>query len=334
MSGAFRAALALVMLLMTGAAYAHDSRPVYLEITRLAPSAFSAKLQVPVSVPVENLPELVVPPDCSVLATGLLERTGDSYRKQGRIECAAPVPEFFVAFAYAAGNPSLSTLVRYISDDGAANTEILSPDRDKWVLTARRGLAGMDYLGLGIYHILVGYDHLLFLGSLVWIAGTLRRVLVTVTGFTAAHSLTLGLAAFDVVRLPIIPLEASIALSIVFLANELVKGRRDNLTWRRPVAVSTVFGLLHGFGFAAALGEIGLPSDEMVLSLMLFNLGVEAGQLLVLLLGAALLLVLRRESVTPIAKRFSPVMGQKVFGYLSGIFAAFLVLLRISAVTA
>lgn len=95
----------------------------------------------------------------------------------------------------------------------------------------------------------------------MWIAGTWRRILITITGFTLAHSATLILSALNVVRLPIPPVEAAIALSIVFLATEIVRGPRQSLTWRYPIAVSSSFGLLHGFGFAAALNEIGLPQS-------------------------------------------------------------------------
>ncbi len=115
---------------------------------------------------------------------------------------------------------------------------------------------------------------------LLWIAGTTRRVLVTITGFTLSHSVTLILSALQVVTVPVKPVEAVIALSIVFLATEIARGKRDSLTWRYPIAVSSSFGLLHGFGFAAALSEIGLPQKELITGLLFFNVGVEIGQTL------------------------------------------------------
>ena len=136
------------------------------------------------------------------------------------------------------------------------------------------------YTVFGIEHILGGIDHLLFIACLVLIAGTGRRILITITGFTLAHSITLTLAALELVRLPIPPIEAVIALSIVFLAREIALQRRDTLPWRYPIAVSASFGLLHGFGFASALSEIGLPQTEIPAALLAFNVGVEIGQIL------------------------------------------------------
>jgi hypothetical protein len=112
------------------------------------------------------------------------------------------------------------------------------------------------------------------------IAGSWRRILVTITGFTVAHSMTLALAALNLVWVPIPPVEAVIALSIVFLAVEIARRRRDTLTWRYPIAISGSFGLLHGFGFASVLNEIGLPQTEIPAALLFFNVGVEIGQIL------------------------------------------------------
>lgn len=138
------------------------------------------------------------------------------------------------------------------------------------------------YLVFGVEHILTGFDHLLFVACLIFIAGASgdrwRRILVTITGFTVAHSITLTLAALELVRLPISSIEATIALSIVFLAREIALNKRDTLTWRYPIAVSATFGLLHGFGFASALSEVGLPHSEIPAALLAFNLGVEIGQ--------------------------------------------------------
>ena len=136
------------------------------------------------------------------------------------------------------------------------------------------------YLVFGVEHILSGMDHLLFIACLIFIAGTWRRILVTITGFTIAHSLTLTLSALELIRLPVPPIEATIALSIVFLAREIALDRRDTLTWRYPIAVSAGFGLLHGLGFASALKDIGLPQTEIPAALLAFNVGVEIGQIM------------------------------------------------------
>ena len=162
-----------------------------------------------------------------------------------------------------------------------------------------RETGALSYLRLGAEHLLTGVDHLLFLLGLVLVVAGRRRVqgspflrpmLTTVTSFTVAHSLTLGLAALDLVAVPQGPVELLIAVSILLLAVELARhgDEADTLTYRRPEAVAFGFGLLHGFGFAGALGETGLPHDAIVPALLFFNLGIELGQLAVV---AALVLL-------------------------------------------
>ena len=137
-----------------------------------------------------------------------------------------------------------------------------------------------SYTLFGIQHILEGYDHLLFVLCLLIIASSLKKLLWAITGFTVAHSLTLVLSALDWVIIPIAPVEAIIALSIIFLAVEIAKHNTQSLSYRYPVAVSSSFGLLHGFGFASVLLELGLPQNDKLLALGFFNVGVEMGQLI------------------------------------------------------
>ena len=173
-------------------------------------------------------------------------------------------------------------LIRIERLDGSSIIERLGAANPSFVVaeTPTRMEVARTYTVFGIEHILEGLDHLLFVACLVLIARTAKRILITITGFTIAHSITLSLAALEVVKLPIPPIEATIALSIVFLAREIALKRRDTLTWRYPIAVSGSFGLLHGFGFASALGEIGLPQSEVPAALLAFNAGVEIGQIL------------------------------------------------------
>ena len=138
----------------------------------------------------------------------------------------------------------------------------------------------LTYTVLGIEHILGGPDHLLFVLCLLFIARSGKKLLWCITGFTIAHSITLIAASLDWVAIPIPPVEAAIALSIVFLASEIIKRREASLSLRYPATVSSSFGLLHGFGFASVLSDIGLPAEETVLALLSFNVGVEIGQLL------------------------------------------------------
>jgi hydrogenase/urease accessory protein HupE len=138
------------------------------------------------------------------------------------------------------------------------------------------------YLHLGVEHILFGIDHLLFVLALLLLVKGWWRLVQTVTAFTVAHSLTLAAATLGFVHVPQQPVEAVIALSIVFVASEIVHERQDRsgLSARQPWIVAFAFGLLHGFGFAGALSEVGLPQTAIPVALLFFNVGVELGQLL------------------------------------------------------
>lgn len=153
-----------------------------------------------------------------------------------------------------------------------------------------------SYFVLGVEHILTGYDHLLFVIALVLLLGRMRPVIKAATAFTVAHSITLIGSTLGLVGLAQAPVEALVALSIVFLAVEIAKQKPDapSLTERLPWMVAFLFGLLHGFGFAGALREIGLPESDVPTALLTFNLGVEAGQLVIVSLVVAVLAALRR----------------------------------------
>ena len=174
---------------------------------------------------------------------------------------------------------------------------------------SRLGLAG-TYLALGTEHILGGIDHLLFvLGLLVLVSG-FGALVKTITAFTVAHSITLGASVLGYIPIDRAPIEAAIALSIVLLAREIVVGYqgRVHLTHRKPWLVAFVFGLLHGLGFAGALGELGLPGSAIPLALLFFNLGVEAGQLLFVLVLLALHRLLQGTTRARLPK-WEPVLG-------------------------
>jgi hydrogenase/urease accessory protein HupE len=145
-----------------------------------------------------------------------------------------------------------------------------------------RGEIARAYVVLGIEHILTGFDHLLFVASLLFLVGFRRRLIGTITAFTLAHSITLACSVFGVIALRSPPVEASIALSIVLVATEALR-ERDTLARRMPALVSFLFGLVHGLGFAGALKDIGLPKSHLPLALFTFNVGVEIGQLLTVL---------------------------------------------------
>ena len=141
------------------------------------------------------------------------------------------------------------------------------------------------YIVLGIEHILTGYDHLLFVIALLFLVGFNRQLFLTITAFTVAHSVTLACSALDVLTLRSLPVEASIALSIVLVAGEALHEGQQTLARRRPVLVAFLFGLVHGLGFAGALKEIGLPENHLLTALLTFNVGVEIGQLMTVAIG-------------------------------------------------
>jgi hydrogenase/urease accessory protein HupE len=177
----------------------------------------------------------------------------------------------------------IDVLVRLQRSDGTAQVVRLTPltpafvveDAPRWTAVAT------TYLGLGVEHILLGIDHLLFVLAMLLLVRSWGRLVATITAFTVAHSITLALATLGFVHVPPQPVEAAIALSIVFVATEIVHGRmgRTGLTERWPWVVAFAFGLLHGLGFASALREVGLPEQAIPAALLFFNLGVELGQL-------------------------------------------------------
>lgn len=181
-------------------------------------------------------------------------------------------------------------LVRITTRDGRAFDYVVRPSQPtlRLNLSPAQGIAVPGYLKLGVAHILTGFDHLLFVFGLMLLIGPNWRLVKAVTAFTAAHSITLGLAALGYLRFPSAAIEALVALSILFVAMELLPGRRDDntLAHRRPWTIAFLFGLLHGMAFAGVLSEIGLPPGAAPQALLLFNVGVELGQLL--FIGAAL----------------------------------------------
>jgi hydrogenase/urease accessory protein HupE len=194
-------------------------------------------------------------------------------------------------------------LVRFTATDGSAISAVLRADSPSLVLPGagpgarpRLGIAS-TYFGAGVEHLLGGWDHLLFILGLVLLVKRPRALLGTVTAFTAAHSVSLALAVTGVVRAPPAPAEAAIALSLLLLAGELARGAdpaAPTLTRRRPWLMAFAFGLVHGLGFAGGLRALGLPAGQVPLALLMWNLGVEAGQLALVLVALGLLRLLGR----------------------------------------
>ena len=286
--------LAIILTLAAPMAYAHDARPNYVQITETEANTFSVSWKVPASMPGAALPYPILPEGCVAERQPAWQQAGSEYLGQQVFRCDAELSGRVVGIEFPIINPSLSTLYRIRLANGEEHLRILKPSETEWTVpnAEDRFAVATEYTSLGVEHIWIGVDHLLFVACLLFIARTPRRLLITITGFTVAHSLTLVLSALDFVRIPTPPVEAAIALSVVFMAWEIVKGDETSLTHRYPVAVSSSFGLLHGFGFAAVLRAIGLPQIELPTALLFFNVGVEIGQILfVIALLAAFFIV-------------------------------------------
>ncbi len=283
--------LCAVVLLWSPPARADDNRPLTIQIEQAADGAVSARWKIPPYLAAGQAPALTPPANCA--AAPQIRRWSDSlgHWQEVRWDCAGPLSGTQIGLEWPGFNPGLATIARIEGPQGRVETVLLAPDETLLTVPPQQELEEASgfgtfqrFVGLGFDHILEGWDHLLFVSGLIIVAGTWRRILVTVSGFTLAHSATLALAALDLVRLPPRAVEAAIALSIVFLAVEIARGRRDTLTWRRPVAVASVFGLLHGFGFASVLREVGLPDGALIEALLAFNIGIEIGQVVFALL--------------------------------------------------
>lgn len=263
-------------------ARADDNRPLSITVIQESPETFRVRWKVPAVIEARHLPEIS---QAECLEAGPRRRSSDALGHWAEVawHCPSGIADKAIKIIYPKANPNLATIARFHpADKDQPQTVLMLPHETVLTFAAPGRESGTfrDFIVLGIEHIWIGIDHLLFVAGLVFIARTPRRVLTTVTGFTIAHSITLALSTLDFVRLPIATVEAVIALSIVFLAVEIVKGRRETLTWRRPVVVASAFGLLHGFGFSAALREIGLPQGSFVSSLLAFNCGIEIGQMI------------------------------------------------------
>jgi hydrogenase/urease accessory protein HupE len=269
-------------MLAAATATAHDARPNYVQVTETELNTFSVMWKVPASMPGGALPYPTLPEGCLADRQPTWRLTGAEYLGQQVFRCDAGLSGRTVGIEFPTINPSLSTLYKISLANGEEHLRILKPSETKWTVpdAEERFAVATEYTWLGVEHIWIGIDHLLFVACLLFIARTPRRLLITITGFTVAHSITLALSALDLVRIPTPPVEAMIALSVVFMAWEIAKDNRDSLTHRFPVAVAASFGLLHGFGFAAVLRDIGLPQTELPTALLFFNVGVEIGQIL------------------------------------------------------
>jgi hydrogenase/urease accessory protein HupE len=293
----FRQIVAGLLLAMpfVFSAHAHEVRPAYLEIKETVPGQFSLLWRTPVLAGMRLPVALKLPDDVRNLKEPVVQELADSLVERRWIEAdpkglAGKHIEF----------PGLQltitdVLVRYAMLDGREGTAIVGPAQPWLEIGAAQswlGVAG-NYIVHGIEHILFGADHLLFVLGLLLIVKDRWMLLKTITAFTVAHSVTLGVATLGYANVPDLPLNAAIALSILFLGPEIVRSWRGqtSFTIRNPWVVAFAFGLLHGFGFASALTSAGLPRPDLPLALLSFNVGVEIGQLSIV----SLVLLLERS---------------------------------------
>jgi hydrogenase/urease accessory protein HupE len=265
-------------------AHADEFRPAYLEIRPAGAETYDLLWKVPAPGGDRRLALYVrLPPGGSDVTEPRAGFVGAAHIERRRIHQPGGLEGRTIAIDGLAGSGA-EVLARVERDDGTAQVIRLLPSRTTFEVEASTGKleVARTYVLLGIEHILLGVDHLLFVLALLIIVRGGTRILLTVTAFTVAHSITLVAATLGWLALPGAPVEATIALSIAFLAREIAMTRRGKtgLTERMPWLVAFVFGLLHGLGFAGALAEIGLPQNAIPLALLCFNVGVEAGQLL------------------------------------------------------
>ena len=275
-------AIALVVAILPAAA--HESRPSYLEISEQTAGRYELLWKRPARGERTLGLSLAWPAPCADIAPGSAQKVPGATVERRLVDCGGASLTGKRVGIDGLSATLTDTLVRIAFLDGTSQTTLVRPSQP-WVDIAGpppNAEVAAGYFVLGVEHILLGLDHLLFvLGLTLIVRGTLLLV-KTITAFTIAHSFTLGLATLGHVSLPSAPVEAVIALSILFLASELARQSRGRpgLTERAPWLVAFAFGLLHGFGFAGALAEVGLPQSDIPLALLSFNLGVEAGQLL------------------------------------------------------
>ncbi len=276
------AALALLLLVPTSLV-AHPLAPALLQIReqpdgKVEVSWKTSLLQVRGSRVVP-----VLPPECTQVGEARAAESGESVTETWTVDCGRDGLVGRTIGVRGLGEGRNDTLLRIALADGRTIQEVLRVGADTFTVpeTGRPSNILAGYVGLGFDHILTGIDHLLFVFGLLLLATSTRLLVETITAFTVGHSITLSLAALGIARVPSAPVEVLIALSIFLLAVELAREAPPSSTLLRrfPWVMAFLFGLLHGLGFAGALREIGLPSDDIPLSLFSFNVGIELGQL-------------------------------------------------------
>jgi hypothetical protein len=288
-------------MLFACAAHADVFHPAYLELRQQGADVYDVFWKIPIQAQEKRASMKVrMPEGTQVVLPPRTENVEGAVIERWRVQRSGGLQSQVITIDGLAAN-SVDVLVRVVRTDGTEQVTRLLPASTSFVVEGSKGAfdVAWTYLKLGVHHILAGVDHLLFVLALLLIVRGVRRVIVTITAFTIAHSITLGAASLGLVHMPSAPVEAMIALSIVFVAAEIVHGLqgRPGLTARAPWVVAFTFGLLHGFGFAGALSEVGLPPNAIPIALLFFNVGVEIGQLVFVAAVAIVMLLMQRTRI-------------------------------------
>ena len=307
-----------VLLAMALPATAHEIRPAYLQLDETAPAQFSVLWKVPAAGDRRLALYLRFPAECQTLGEPAGTIDGGAYFERWKMSCDGGLKGRSVTVD-GLRTSMTDVLARISWTDGTTEVARLTPEHPALTLKGAQSIlqVAWTYFVLGVEHILSGVDHLLFVLALMLLIRERWMLFKTITAFTLAHSITLVGATLGYFSLPQKPVEATIALSIAFVASELIKmkpGER-RLSEAYPWVVAFSFGLLHGFGFAGALTEIGLPQKDVPLALLTFNLGVEAGQLM--FVGFVLMLYAAVRTVTTIPLTKARVAGAYVIGTIA-----------------
>ena len=328
--------LHLLITLLLGAwlgapALAHEVRPAYLEIRETAPDTYDVLWKVPAMGDMRLGVYVDLPDEAVSLGEPRGAFVDGAYLERLRVRCPGGLSGHTIRIA-GLESTRIDVLARVEHASGAVQSARLFPSNPSFVVEAEPSTwsVARAYTVLGIEHILLGVDHLLFVLVLLLLVKGWKRLVETITTFTIAHSLTLAAATLGVINVPGPPVEACIALSIVFVACEVVHVRqgRASLTERAPWLVAFTFGLLHGLGFAGALHDVGLPRTAIPAALLFFNVGVELGQLA--FIGVALSVV---AVVRHVPARY-PSWSWRVAPYAIGSVAMFWVIQRTSGFVA
>jgi hydrogenase/urease accessory protein HupE len=315
----------LFMLLSLTKSWAHEIRPAYLQIKQTSETTYQVLWKIPRKGDMVIRLTPVFPIGFTLKEAELAKVSMDAMVKHYTLTGQEPLAGQSV-YIEDLNKTLVDVLVTVEYLNGEKATLMLKPGSPELKLpgATKKWDVIKSYTVLGVEHIWFGIDHLLFVLALIIITVGFKKIVKTITAFTLAHSITLSMAVLGVANLPGPPVEAVIALSIVFLALEIIRKvqGQETLTSQKPWIVAFSFGLLHGFGFAGALADIGLPQTEIPLALAFFNIGVELGQIVFVL---AILGLLRLLSI----KKNWPLIWKKVPAYAIGTVAAFWTIERI-----